>query len=151
MGRLLVALVFVASTGSRRAEACHEPFLGPLFAIGATMVETPLIIHDVVVDRSSRAYAIAEITLASIVGLGAISLLRRDGCTEGGSSVYRDSNPRTDGAILGVSIALVAHGIFVLARGKHAGPPWRSSRRIAPTGGVDATHKVVGLGLVGSF
>jgi hypothetical protein len=122
----VVVLVAGSLVSSRTAEACH---LGTqigilMFGIAEFGINTPLTIHDLVVSESSRGYGLAE-TLMTAPGVligGALARHTFTRCEEGGSFypvATRGEQMFTFG-MLGWSTALLAHGIYALARPRPA-------------------------------
>lgn len=119
----LVAVVLAGSlVSSRSAEACHiGTELGiVLFGIAEVGINAPLTVHDAIISESSLPYGITE-TAVTAPGVLIGALLARHTyttCEEGGQDypvATRGERMFTFG-MLGWSAALLAHGIYTIAR-----------------------------------
>jgi hypothetical protein len=117
---------------SRRAEACHTGYqiTRAMFVGAALLVDTPLIIYDVSVDRASRGYGIAEAAVTAPQILLASSFIAegRKDCEDGTGTL----NDQSGGAgyspiVLGVSAALFVHAVYVIVRPGPSAPATQSA------------------------
>ncbi len=115
---VVLGLVMVALS-ARSAEACHEGYeiSRALFGLGALVVDTPLVIHNLAVDRSSRGYGIAEAVLTApqiVLAATLISEGRKECEDAGGTLDAQSGGTGFSPVILGVSAALFVHAIYVI-------------------------------------
>lgn len=121
----LAAVVFVGvMVSAREAAACHtgEGIARALFSVMTVGVDIPLTIHDLVVDDSSKPYAVIETVVAGGLAAGSIAFAVPRTCDEGGSD-YPTATSRERLFMAGLAVwnvALVAHGVWELVKPRSA-------------------------------
>lgn len=154
-GSILAAAIAMLVVSSRRADACHTGYeIGQaVIGGGALLIDTGLAIHDVVVDRSSRGYAIAEIALTAPQVPIAIAFLheRAQPCEEAPGTIGdQTSGVDLSVPLLVVSSTLLAHGIYVLVRPRSSPAAPGARYAIVPMIGAEQ-REGLGLAIAGTF
>jgi len=119
--RFAVGLLVVALLAPARAEACHTGVqIGRIvFGLGAVLVDTPLVIHDLAVDRASRGYGVLEAALTAPQIAIALSLRAEENeeCGDAPGTVGDQAGSSVVVPLMLVaSTALFAHAIYVIVR-----------------------------------
>lgn len=150
---VFVAALVGTTLHARSASACHtgEDIGRALFSVMTIGIDIPLTLHDLVVDDSSKPYAVAEVVVAGGLAAGSIAFAIPRTCEEGSFTEYptATSGERVFMVALAVwNVALVAHGVRELAK------PRRTPRPVTLVPVMldsDTASTGVGLALAGRF
>jgi hypothetical protein len=120
-GRIAVGLLVLSLLAPARAEACHTGVqIGRIvFGLGAVLVDTPLVIHDLAVDRASRGYGVLEAALTAPQIAIALSLRAEENeeCGDASGTVGDQAGSSVVVPLMLVaSTALFAHAVYVFVR-----------------------------------
>ena len=128
----IVLAVLVVSCGLAlspgRAEACHTGLqIGRIvFGLGALVVDTPLVIHDLATDRASRGYGVLEAALTAPQIAIALSLRaeEKEECGDASGTVGDQAGSSVVVPLMLItSTALLAHAVYVIVRPSPSSPP----------------------------